>query len=74
MKPFRNGVLSVSADVRVNDDDGQKAGQCYQNHVHAEIRSCTPTQNAVIFSTMVISILTIHSLETEPRTKEENNS
>jgi len=45
MKPFRNGVLAVASNVRVDDDDGEKAGQRDQNHVHAEVRACASTQN-----------------------------
>jgi len=48
MKPLWNRVFSVSADVSVDDDDGEKAGQRYQNHVHAEIRSCTSDETHIL--------------------------
>jgi len=48
VKPLWNRVFSVSTDVSVDDDDGEKAGQRYQNHVHAEIRSCTSDETHIL--------------------------
>jgi hypothetical protein len=38
-KPRWDDVLAVSANVRVDNNDSEKAGQRYQYHVHAEIRA-----------------------------------
>ena len=40
-EPGRHFVLAVAADVRLDDDDGDERRQRDENHVHAEVGTCT---------------------------------
>ena len=40
LEPARNGVCSVAANVRVDNDGGEKWRQGDERHVHAEISPC----------------------------------
>jgi len=55
-QPRRNFVFAISANVRLNDDDGQKHGQRDENHVHAEVRTCQ-SHNVSVYRTQCVHIV-----------------
>ncbi len=35
---FRHSVLSISSEVEVEDENGDKCGNCDEHHVHTEVQ------------------------------------